>query len=216
MEGLSIDIESDESITAAFETVSAKYGHIDVLINNAGADFGIMAMKGEMSTREAWTKTYNTNVVGTYLLTQTLVPLLLKSPQTTRIIFITSGQASLTEMAERRSPGWNAPSPGWPKNDRVHAIAAYRASKVGMNMMFLEWVRLLANDPVKVFNVSPGFLATGLSGIGADVMKKAGAGDPAIGGNTVRLIVEGKTDESAGKLVDGRQGHDPQADIQPW
>lgn len=36
IELLQIDIESDDSITAAFEQVKAKSGYIDVLINNAG------------------------------------------------------------------------------------------------------------------------------------------------------------------------------------
>lgn len=36
IEPVQIDIEDDKSISNAFETVSTKYGHIDVLINNAG------------------------------------------------------------------------------------------------------------------------------------------------------------------------------------
>lgn len=31
-----VDIEDDDSISQAFEHVSSKYGHLDVLINNAG------------------------------------------------------------------------------------------------------------------------------------------------------------------------------------
>lgn len=31
-----IDIESDESIQASFDTIKSKYGRLDVLINNAG------------------------------------------------------------------------------------------------------------------------------------------------------------------------------------
>ena len=34
-----IDIESDDSISAAFEHVSKEYGRLDVLINNAGKGF---------------------------------------------------------------------------------------------------------------------------------------------------------------------------------
>jgi NAD(P)-dependent dehydrogenase (short-subunit alcohol dehydrogenase family) len=36
VEVVQVDITSDESIEKAFETVSAKFDHIDVLINNAG------------------------------------------------------------------------------------------------------------------------------------------------------------------------------------
>jgi NAD(P)-dependent dehydrogenase (short-subunit alcohol dehydrogenase family) len=31
-----VDIESDESISNAFKSISANYGHLDILINNAG------------------------------------------------------------------------------------------------------------------------------------------------------------------------------------
>lgn len=36
IEPIQIDIEDDKSISNAFETVSNKYGHVDVLLNNAG------------------------------------------------------------------------------------------------------------------------------------------------------------------------------------
>lgn len=36
IEPIQIDIEDDKSISHAFETVSNKYGHVDVLLNNAG------------------------------------------------------------------------------------------------------------------------------------------------------------------------------------
>ena len=35
-----------------------------------------------------------------------------------------------------------------------------------------EWTKVLKNDGVKVFAISPGFLATGLAGIGAEQLKK--------------------------------------------
>jgi NAD(P)-dependent dehydrogenase (short-subunit alcohol dehydrogenase family) len=216
-EGLAIDVDSDESIENAFKEVSYKYDHIDVLINNAGADYGALAAKGEISTREAWLKGWNTNVAGTHIMTQTFIPLLLKSKNTTpRLIFITSGQASLTKMAEQRSPFWKAPPAGWPKTTSMTPLLSYRASKVGMNMMYLDWVRVLQNDPVKVFCVSPGYLATGLSFVGAEAMAKAGAMDPSVGGNTIKNVVEGMMDENAGMVINGRKGEDPVTAIQAW
>ena len=85
----------------------------------------------------------------------------------------------------------------------------YRASKTGMNMMVLDWVRLLKEDGVRVWAVSPGFLATGL-GPGAAIMSKAGAQDPALGGRHIRDVVEGRRDEDVGKVV-RRDGV-----VQPW
>ena len=87
-----------------------------------------------------------------------------------------------------------------------------------MNMMYLEWVRLFGNDPVKVFCVSPGYLATGLSGIGPDAMRKIGALEPSMGGRTVKRVIEGNMDHLAGKVVNGRRGTEEGMEVgpQPW
>jgi NAD(P)-dependent dehydrogenase (short-subunit alcohol dehydrogenase family) len=37
IETLQVDIENDSSIQAAFEHINTSYGHLDVLINNAGS-----------------------------------------------------------------------------------------------------------------------------------------------------------------------------------
>lgn len=76
-------------------------------------------------------------------------------------------------------------------------------------MMMLEWHRILKEDGAKVFCISPGFLATGLAGIGAEKLKAFGAGDPSIGGNIIREVIEGKRDADAGKVVN-KDG------VQPW
>jgi len=39
-------------------------------------------------------------------------------------------------------------------------------------MMMRQWHRILLNDGVKVWAVSPGFSATGLGGVGPEVLKK--------------------------------------------
>lgn len=77
-----------------------------------------------------------------------------------------------------------------------------------MNMMMREWSRILAEDGVKVWCISPGYLATGLGG-DQEFNKKMGAEDPVLGGNFVKDVVEGKWDEDTGKIV-SRRG------IQPW
>lgn len=72
-----------------------------------------------------------------------------------------------------------------------------------------EWTRLLKPDGVKVFAISPGFLATGLGGIGGEKLRALGALDPAEGGKFIRDVVEGKRDGDAGKVI--------RADsVQPW
>lgn len=65
-----------------------------------------------------------------------------------------------------------------------------------------EWHRLLEEDGVKVFAISPGHLATGLGG-SQQVNKSNGAGDPAVAGVFVRDVLQGKRDSDAGKVVNG-------------
>ena len=152
-----------------------------------------------------WNKSWAVNTTGTQILTHTFAPLLLKSSDP-RLLFITSGTSTLTEHGDT-ALGLNvSPPKGWPK--QAPSFSGYRSSKTGMNMMVREWVRILKEDGVKVWAVSPGFLATGLGG-DAERNKKMGALDPALGGNFIREVVEGARDADAGQAI-RRSG------IQPW
>jgi len=157
--------------------------------------------------REMWNKSWNVNTTGTYIMTHTFVPLLLVSADP-RLIFITSGTSPLTETEDPSAKLNESPSKGWPKEASATGIPAYRASKTGMNMMMREWVRVLRHDGVKVWCVSPGFLAMGL-GSGQEMNKKLGALDPTIGANFIREVVEGARDEDVGKAI-------LRDSIQPW
>lgn len=158
-----------------------------------------------MSMREAWNKSWNVNTTGTQIMTHTFIPLLLKSSDP-RLLFVTSGTFTLAETETQELWVNKIPAKGWPK--QAIAFPAYRSSKTGMNMMMREWARVLTEDGVKVWCISPGFLATGL-GAGQDANKKMGAGDPAIGGNFIKDVVEGKRDQDAGKVIRA-------SNIQPW
>jgi NAD(P)-dependent dehydrogenase (short-subunit alcohol dehydrogenase family) len=87
-------------------------------------------------------------------------------------------------------------------------VASYRSAKCGMNMMMREWSRILGEDGVKVWAVSPGMLATGLGG-DKEMLKKMGAIDPSIGADFIRDVVEGARDQDVGKVI-------RKANVQPW
>ena len=72
-----------------------------------------------------------------------------------------------------------------------------------------EWARILHADGVKVWALSPGYLATGLGG-SQEKNKAQGAQDPAVAGPFVREVLEGKRDDQVGKVIK-RDG-----EVQSW
>lgn len=140
-----------------------------------GANFDVEYRDGKLSMRDFLNKSWDVNVSGNYVLTNTFVPLLLKS-QDPRLIFVASGTSSLTNTLNFEHPAMariNAsPAAGWPKPTEVNPITGYRSVKAGLNMIVREWSRMLKEDGVKVFAVSPGFLRTGLANIGEEKLKQ--------------------------------------------
>ncbi|CAK1358635.1 unnamed protein product [Cercospora beticola] len=206
-----VDISSDESITAARDQVASRFGHLDVLINNAGANHDA-EFDGKLGSREGWLKSWDTNVAGNMVMTNEFMPLLVKSTDP-RLLFIASGTSSLADTLRMDHAGFVAinsgPEAGWPKPPAPFSAVMYRTVKTGLNMAMREWSRILSKDGVKVWGVSPGFLATGLAGVGPEKLKQMGALDPSVGGHFVKDVVEGKRDDDVGRVIrkDG---------IQPW
>lgn len=202
---MQIDIQDDKSIDDLFNEVKGTYGKLDVLINNAGTQVDQQYMAGKMTMREVWSQSWDVNVVSTNFITHQFVPLLLSSDDP-RIAFMASGTSSLT-TSEGLSLAINkSPPKGWPKD--AFSLPAYRSSKTGMNMMMREWHRTLKEDGVKIWCISPGFLATSLGG-SAEAMKKMGGADPSIGATFIKDVVEGARDIDVGKVIN-KDG------IQPW
>ncbi|KAI4162386.1 MAG: hypothetical protein LQ342_003952 [Letrouitia transgressa] len=173
---IQVDLASDDSLQKAVDTISTQHGRLDILLNNGGATFDPAIASGSLSIREGFNKSWDVNVTGTHVLTTLAIPLLLKSADP-RLIFMTSGTATLTETTildtEPHKRINASPAAGWPKDGTAMVpLTAYRSSKTGLNMLMREWVRILRNDGVKVWCLSPGFLATGLGGAGPEALKK--------------------------------------------
>lgn len=210
---LQLDITDDTSLNGAVKQIKHDFGHIDTLVNNAGASFEHQMRDSSMTVRQAFNAAWDVNVTSTHVLTLEIAPLLIKSKEP-RLIFVTSGASSLEGTLDRESEIGkrlnSAPPPGWPKTGPLVAGSSYRAAKTGLNMLMRDWEKTLANDGVKVFAVAPGFLATNLTGDPA-MLKKMGAGDASLGGISLRKVIEGERDADAGLVV--RNYGTP---TQPW
>lgn len=229
VELLQVDISKDDSIHKAVAHIESKFGKLDVLVNNAGEylhtetvyrDFTTDSLNAGTSldsttdqdasrVRELYNKTYDTNISGTQVITTEFIPLLLKSTSP-RLLFLTSGLSTLENSSQSFMPKIPVNlKAGWPKEGVMSAVA-YRASKAALNMVMLSWHWLLSPDGVRVWCISPGFLATGLGGIGKERLEAAGAGPAWKGGDIIKRVVEGERDADVGKVVaqDGQ--------VQPW
>ncbi len=65
------DVTDEDSVKNAMEKVTAEFGRIDILLNNAG-----VAVRGgvDSMTAEDWDKSFNTNVKGIFLASKYVVP----------------------------------------------------------------------------------------------------------------------------------------------
>jgi NAD(P)-dependent dehydrogenase (short-subunit alcohol dehydrogenase family) len=131
-----LDLRSQVSIDALIASSLDRFGCIDVLVNNAGANLRRAAVD---ITREEWNELMTINVTGTFFLTQQVGRHFLSRGAPGRIITITS-TAALIGQSER---------------------SAYGISKAALTqmtrMLAIEW----ADQRIAVNAVAPGRLMTG-------------------------------------------------------
>lgn len=186
VEPLVLDQSSDESISAAAKAVDEKYGHLDVLINNAAISNISHSADGKpLSTREQFLHILDTNVAGVQIVTDAFIPLLEKSTKTKRIVFISSGLGSVSLLAD---PKLGSPARNHAKNfDFPH----YTTSKAAFNQLALHYIVKYEDDKDWKLNICcPGHCATNLNAY-------AGANTPESGAiNACRLATLGPDGES--------------------
>jgi NAD(P)-dependent dehydrogenase (short-subunit alcohol dehydrogenase family) len=127
-------------------TARERFGGVDVLVNNAG----IFGVKPFLESTEAdLDRFYATNVKGTWLVTQALVPALIEAGGGAIInvgtVLVSQGMASLP-------------------------VSAAMASKGGVHALTVSWAAELARHRIRVNTLAPGIIRTPLIGDGADEM----------------------------------------------
>jgi NAD(P)-dependent dehydrogenase (short-subunit alcohol dehydrogenase family) len=139
-----LDVTSSRHLHTIAQEIKVKFDHLDVLINNAG----ILINSDDSSSvsKEIMEKTMQTNFYGPLLLTQKLLPFL-KAAEAARIIHVSSGMGSLSDMG----PGHTA----------------YRISKTALNGLTATMAEDLKEEGIKVVSVCPGWVQTDMGGSNA-------------------------------------------------
>lgn len=166
-EVIEFDVTNADHHRAAYDMLAAKYGRLDILINNAGIAAGSFSVKGSEHTAaqipmEVLRRVVETNFFGTVALTTTLLPLIRKSAAG-RIVNLSSILGSLALHADPKSSIYDAKS------------FAYDVSKTALNAFTIHLAYDLRDTRIKVNSAHPGWVKTAMGGAGATMELSEGA-----------------------------------------
>ncbi len=140
-EAFSLDVSNPKSVQDFLETILNLHKRIDILVNNAGVylDQGPI----ENTNLEKLQGTLDTNLIGPFLLSQGLLPLMIKN-RYGRIVNVSSGMGQLSDMGS--------------------GYAAYRISKTALNALTRILFSEAGSKNIKVNSVCPGWVRTDMGG----------------------------------------------------
>lgn len=155
-EGVELEVTNASHIAELARYIAEQYGRLDILVNNAGIWAESGAYEGD-----AFRDTFEVNTFAPFLITETLMPLLLKS-DAGRIVNQSSALGSIhfilnNELAQRI------------------ATPAYAASKAALNMLTAYWSQRSKGTSLKVNSVHPGLVKTRMGGDKAELTAEEGA-----------------------------------------
>jgi NAD(P)-dependent dehydrogenase (short-subunit alcohol dehydrogenase family) len=131
------DISSEDSIAAMVGEAHARFGRIDILINNAAIASTVVPTPFEQLTAEQWRRIMDVNVIGVFLLCRALAPIM-RAQKYGRIVNFSSGTTL------RGAPH----------------LMHYVASKGAIGSMTLALANELGSDGITVNAVAPGYILT--------------------------------------------------------
>jgi NAD(P)-dependent dehydrogenase (short-subunit alcohol dehydrogenase family) len=135
VEGKVADVKSHEQVGELFQFVDARFGGLDVLVNNAGV--GVFRPVQEL-TLEEWRTTIDTNLSGAFFCSREAL-----------FRFVTKGGGYIVNI--NSLAGANAFAGG----------SAYNASKFGLTGFSEAMMQDVRSENVRVSYVMPGSVATG-------------------------------------------------------
>ena len=154
---VALDVTSDDSVRAAVAEVMARYGRIDVLVNNAailldgpGSPVSNVASIPAQMVRE----TYETNVIGPLRTIQAVLPVM-RAQGYGRIVNLSSMAGQLAEMGTE--------------------YPAYRLSKAALNALTRTAAAELGDGAIKINAMCPGWVRTDMGGPDAERSVEQGA-----------------------------------------
>ena len=184
------DVSRAADRLALIEFARAKFGRLDLLVNNAGLGQRVRADVLE-ATEESFDELIATNLKGAHFLTQLAARWMLEQGSG-RIVYITSisAYAASTNRAE------------------------YCISKAGLAMSASIFAQRLAPHNIQVFEIRPGVIRTDMIAavekayeerIADGLIPQRRMGEPADVAKAVRAIADGLLDYAAGQVlnVDG-------------
>ena len=81
-------------------------------------------------------------------------------------------------------------------------FVSYSVSKAALNMLTVKYTKILGEKGVMVFVVCPGLVRSYLRGHSEEEVSSGGrAGDPAVSGQLILDVIEGKRDADVGRLI---------------
>jgi NAD(P)-dependent dehydrogenase (short-subunit alcohol dehydrogenase family) len=145
-----LDVTSEASVRAAAQRVRGEHGGLDILVNNAGILPEAAAETDALIDVDLFRETYETNVFGAVTVIREFLPLLRESGAG-RIVNVSTTMGSLTDQTDPASPYYGLDVP------------AYRTSKLALNGITVALAKQLADTPIKVNAICPGWVQTDLA-----------------------------------------------------
>ncbi len=143
-----LDVTDQSTIDEAARYIEREFGRLDILVNNAA--IALDNAPPSQLDMEILRRTFDTNVFGVFAVTKALLPLLRRSPAG-RIVNMSSGLGSLTQMSDPNGPFAQV------------NLLAYNTSKTAINGLTVQFANELRGTPIKVNAADPGYVATDLN-----------------------------------------------------